>query len=123
MFISVGDAGRWQLPKGLVDPGETFEGAAAREVCEEGGVNTELVDKIDTIDYWYVGGRDDQRIRFHKFVHFYLLRYVSGDPANHDHEVREARWVPLDQAEEMLAHPSERKVLHRARELLGPKVG
>jgi len=122
VLVSVGAAGRWQLPKGLVDPGESFESAALREVCEEGGVKTELVSPIDTIEYWYVGGRDGQRIRFHKFVHFFLLRYLSGDPADHDHEVTDARWIALDQAEAMLAHPSERNILRRARELLGERV-
>ena len=122
VLICVGEAGRWQLPKGLVDPGETFEGAAVREVSEEGGVRTELVSPIETIDYWYVGGRDPQRTRFHKFVHFFLLRYLSGDPEDHDHEVREARWVALDRAEEMLAHASEKKVIRRARELLGSRL-
>ena len=78
-LISVGKPARWQLPKGIVDPGETPQVTAVREVQEEAGISTELIQKIDTIEYWYVGNQGQQRVRFHKFVHFFLLAYTSGD--------------------------------------------
>lgn len=106
---------RWQLPKGLIDAGETPEIAARREVREEAGIETELLEKIETIEYWYVGddwGRG--RVRFHKLVHFFLLRYTTGDVADHDHEVAEARWVRADKAVEMLAFKAEKTVVEKA---------
>lgn len=118
---------RWQLPKGLVDAGESPEVAAIRETREEGGVDASLVAPLETVEYWYVGlsagsgqaGRSE-RVRFHKFVHFFLLEVEGGDPSRHDREVDEARWVALADAEAMLAFRSERGVMARARELLAP---
>jgi NADH pyrophosphatase NudC (nudix superfamily) len=60
----------------------------------------------------------NQPVRFHKYVHFYLLQYRSGDVSNHDHEVEEARWVSFDEAVEMLAFKSERGVVEKAREMV-----
>lgn len=117
-LISVGEKGRWQLPKGLVDRNEAPEEAALREVREEAGIETELLQPIDTIEYWYYGRHGGERIRYHKFVHFYLLRYVAGDVEDHDQEVNEARWVPIDQAQRLLAFASEKKVVAQAQSLI-----
>jgi 8-oxo-dGTP diphosphatase len=117
-LISVGAKGRWQLPKGLVGSDETPEAAALREVREEAGVETDLIQPIDTVEYWYYGQRRGERIRYHKFVHFFLLRYQAGDVQDHDHEVNEARWVPIDQAQGMLAFASEKRVVDQANTLL-----
>ena len=118
-LIRVGPSGRWQLPKGIVDEGESPELTAVREVREEAGVHAHLVGPLEVIEYWYVGDdRDGKRVRFHKFVHLFLLEYEGGDVAQHDHEVEEARWVALPEAEAMLAFGSERKAMARARALL-----
>lgn len=119
VLISVGAAGRWQLPKGLVDDAEAPEAAAAREVREETGVEAEFVAPIETIEYWYVSADRGTRVRFHKFVHFYLFRYTRGETSDHDREVNEARWVRIDDASTMLAFKNERKMVARAREMLG----
>jgi len=119
VLVRVGRPGRWQLPKGLIAPGESPEAAALRETLEEGGIETELVAPLETIEYWYVG--DDAggtRVRFHKFVHFFLLAYVAGDPSAHDREVEEARWMRIDDAIARLAFASERRVVDAALALL-----
>jgi 8-oxo-dGTP pyrophosphatase MutT (NUDIX family) len=98
------------LPKGHVDPGETPAEAAQREVREEGGVAGKLVGKLGEVRYWYQ--REGRRIP--KLVTFFLFDYVDGDVADHDHEVEEARWVPLEQAARELTYKGEREMIDRA---------
>src|SRR5687768_15859565 len=93
VIVSVKPKMRWQLPKGIVDSGETPEITAVREVKEEAGIETELLSLIETIEYWYRATRYGKPVRYHKFVHFYLLEYRSGEVSDHDHEIEEARWV------------------------------
>ena len=118
VIVAVGGNNRWQLPKGLVDNDEKPEVTAVREAREEGGVTSEVVQHIETVEYWYVGLENGIRVRFHKRVHFFLLRYVSGDTADHDWEVNEARWVPIEDATSQLAFDNERRVMEQARELI-----
>jgi len=98
------------LPKGNIDAGESAAQAAAREVREEAGLEVELVDKLGDVHYWYQ--RDGRRIR--KQVTFFLFSYVSGDPSDHDHEIEEARWMPLEQAASALTFEGEREMAARA---------
>jgi 8-oxo-dGTP pyrophosphatase MutT (NUDIX family) len=119
VIVAVGGQNRWQLPKGLVDKGENPEITAVREAREEGGVSSEVVQLIETIEYWYAGLDNGIRVRFHKRVHFYLLRYISGDTKDHDWEVNEARWVPIEDATSQLAFDNERRVMEQARDLIG----
>lgn len=119
VIILVGGQNRWQLPKGLVDKGESPEVTAVREAREEGGITSEIVQHIETIEYWYAGLENGIRVRFHKRVHFYLMKYLSGNTTDHDFEVTEARWVPIEDAANQLAFDNERRVMERARELIG----
>ncbi|HMB21655.1 MAG: NUDIX hydrolase [Chloroflexota bacterium] len=109
---------RWQLPKGIVDPGESPEETALREVREEAGVETDRLALIETIEYWYRSVRNGKPVRYHKFVHFYLLQYRAGDVSDHDHEVEEARWVNFDEALALLEFKSERDVAEKAQEMI-----
>ena len=98
------------LPKGHPEPGESSAEAARREVREEAGLETELVEKLDDIRYWY--SRDGERVM--KIVSFFLFRYRSGKVADHDHEVEAAGWIPLEEAPGRLAYPSERRIAEAA---------
>jgi 8-oxo-dGTP pyrophosphatase MutT (NUDIX family) len=98
------------LPKGGANPGETPEQAAAREVREETGVTARARGALGDVNYWYRrGGR-----RIYKTVHFFLFDYVSGSTEDHDHEVEEARWIPLAEARTELSYPGERELIERA---------
>jgi 8-oxo-dGTP pyrophosphatase MutT (NUDIX family) len=98
------------LPKGHLDGDETPEEAARREVAEETGVDAELLEPLGDVEYRY-----DRRGRpINKVVRFYLFAYRSGDVADHDHEIEEARWMPLEQAVEELTYPGEREMVRRA---------
>ena len=117
-IVAVKPSRRWQIPKGIIDAGESEEQAALREVREEAGIDCELIEKIETVEYWYLATNKGTRVRYHKFVHFFLLKYAAGDPSDHDHEIAEARFVPIDEAIEMLAFKSEKDVVRKAKILI-----
>ena len=118
VLISVGDAPRWQLPKGLAKKDESYEAAAIREVREEAGIEAVIIGPIDKIEYWYYAISHGQRVRFHKFVHFYLLKYCSGTTKEHDTEVNEARWMNINKAQAMLTFKSEKNIVSKAKEMI-----
>jgi len=115
--------GRWQLPKGWIEDGETPEVAAVREAREEAGVDAEVVAPLGTIEYWFVSTYDPEPARVHKRVQFYLLRYVGGSTDDHDDEVLEARWLTIDEARRMLAFKDERRMVTLAHERLAITAG
>ncbi|MEA2278919.1 MAG: hypothetical protein QOC78_3879 [Solirubrobacteraceae bacterium] len=103
------------LPKGHPDPGESAADAALREVREEAGVQARLVEKLGDVRYWYM--REGRRIA--KVVSFFLLEYVHGDVRQHDFEVEEAVWMPLEQAARELTYKGEREMAALALSRLG----
>lgn len=117
-IVAVNPSLRWQLPKGLIDEGESEEQAALREVREEAGIECAIIEKLETVEYWYFATQKGNSVRYHKFVHFFLLEFISGDVRNHDYEIAEARWVSPDKAIEMLAFKSEKDVVKKASDLI-----
>jgi 8-oxo-dGTP pyrophosphatase MutT (NUDIX family) len=98
------------LPKGHVDPGETPEQTAVREVREETGVDAEIVERLGDVRYWYT--RNGTRVA--KVVRFFLLAHRSGVPTADAFEVEEARWMPLEQAVGELSYAGERSMAEKA---------
>ena len=111
--------GTWALPKGLIGPGERPEVTALREVQEETGVEASPVEKLGDVRYVYTWAGE----RVFKVVSFFLFRYSSGRlgdiPPKHVHEIAEARWLPLDEAPQLLAYKGEREMAAKALERLG----
>ena len=115
--------GTWALPKGAVDAGEDPAATAVREVREETGVQARLDRKLGDIRYVYrrswPGGSGEQVF---KVVSFYLLRYSRGRLGDiapeFEHEVAEARWLPLADAPRLLAYKGEREMAAKAVEAL-----
>jgi len=110
--------GYWVLPKGLVEPGERSLEAALREVHEETGLRAEALQQLPPTRYIYRRGSE----RVFKLVEWWLMRPLGGAIGEIEEamrvEVADARWLPLDEAPGLLAHPGERALLEPARELL-----
>jgi 8-oxo-dGTP pyrophosphatase MutT (NUDIX family) len=98
------------LPKGHLDGDETPEQAAQREVKEESGVTAALIEELGDVQYHYQRQGHDVSKR----VTFYLFEYRSGDLADHDHEIEDARWMPLERATSELTYAGERDMVARA---------
>jgi 8-oxo-dGTP pyrophosphatase MutT (NUDIX family) len=107
-------SGVWALPKGIIGDGERPDVTALREVEEETGVQGRLVVKLGDIRYVYTWAGE----RVFKVVSFYLLRYSRGRlgdlPPVTAHEVADVRWLPLDEAPQLLAYKGEREMAEKA---------
>ena len=118
VFAAIRPAGKkpglWALPKGQIDSSERPEETAVREVAEETGAHGRIAQKLGDVRYVYTW--DGERI--FKVVSFFLVRYGHGRlgdiPAEHRHEIAEARWLPLDEAPRLLAYGGERDMVERA---------
>ncbi len=111
----------WVFPKGLVgdkNSSETMEEAALREVEEEGGVKAKII-KIPPIKTFYQYRWQDQLIK--KTVYYYLMKYQSGDPANHDWEVSQANFVPQEEVLLILTYPSDINAFQKILKLIKDK--
>ena len=107
----------WSLPKGHVEPNEAAEDAATREVFEETGIAASIIEKLADIRYWFYRNK----IKHHKVVHFYLMRYKGGEPTPQMGEVDETTWVPLDKLTTVLTHVNERRLVALAQTFVQEK--
>jgi 8-oxo-dGTP pyrophosphatase MutT (NUDIX family) len=108
----------WALPKGHIDPGESAEATALREVAEETGARGRSLGKLGDVRYWF----NWEGERIFKVVSFFLVRYEGGRlgdlPAAFRHEVAEVKWLPLEEAPRLLSYGGERDMARKALERL-----
>ena len=95
--------GDWSLPKGKLDPDETFEEAALREVEEETGLRCELGPELSSTHYTDAKGRP-------KIVRYWLMQPMEGEFEAND-EVDELRWMTLHEAVETLSYEHDRELV------------
>ena len=95
----------WSLPKGKLDPGESFEEAALREVREETGCIATLGDYIGTVGY-RAKGRP-------KAVLFWRMSLLEQRPLDHDDEVDRVLWLTPEDALRRLTYEQEREIIGR----------
>jgi 8-oxo-dGTP pyrophosphatase MutT (NUDIX family) len=93
----------WSFPKGKLEPGETFELAARREVAEETGMACRLLRFIGHTEYVDRKGRP-------KAVAYWVMAPDSG-AFRPNAEVDELRWVTLDEATRLLSYPRDRELV------------
>jgi 8-oxo-dGTP diphosphatase len=93
----------WSFPKGKLDPGETDEQAAIREVEEETGLRARLDRELPSVRYRDANGRP-------KVVRYWVMTPLEGD-FRPNREVDELRWVPIDRAGALLTYDHDRALL------------
>ena len=101
----------WSLPKGKLDPGETDEQAAVREVNEETTVLAALGPELPTTTYLDRSGK-------HKRVRYWAMTVLSGRPAAAN-EVDRAEWVPIQEAAARMSYRRDAEVLRALPAALG----
>ncbi len=105
----------WSFPKGLIDPGQTTEESALREVKEEGGIEAQIVGKVGYSKYVYTFKEE----KIFKLVTYYLMKHLSGSPEDHDWEVEEAGWYEPEAALKQLSFTHDKELLKKALEMKG----
>jgi len=117
-LIAVKGGKVWCLPKGLVQEHENIARTAHREVKEETGLDGRIIRLIDHIQYFYVHKEGGETIRYFKIVYFFLMEYTGGDVKDHDWEVDDCRWFPIDEAIERVEYKDEKGILENAKEMI-----
>lgn len=103
----------WVLPKGKVEPGETHEDTAIREVKEEAGVDAEIMAYIGPSNYKF-NGRDGV---ISKTVHWYLMKSDNfyGKPQREEYFV-DVGYYKFNEAYHLIKFADERQILKKAHE-------
>jgi 8-oxo-dGTP diphosphatase len=94
----------WSLPKGKLDPGESWEQCAVREVQEETGLRCTLNRELSSTGYTDRKGRA-------KVVRYWLMDIAADDGFSPDDEVDELRWVPPAEAATLLSYPHDAELI------------
>ena len=96
--------GEWSLPGGRIEPGERAVDAALRELVEETGVTARITGLIDVVDGIFAESG------LHYVLIDYAAEWVSGKPVAGD-DALEARFVPLDQVDELIEWSETRRII------------
>jgi 8-oxo-dGTP pyrophosphatase MutT (NUDIX family) len=116
VYLLIRDSYRnWGFPKGHVEDGELPDAAALREVSEETGLSDLIVrGLIQSID-WHFRFRGKL---IHKICHFYLMETAEATTSPQRAEgITACRWLPFNEAEELISYANARDVLRKARAL------
>lgn len=108
--------GRWSLPGGAQELGETAETAARRELLEETALEVgplHLAANVDAIHH-----DDSGRIRFHYTIIDFAAAWIAGDPRPGD-DVSDLTWAPLDRLDDYDLWSEAHRVIAIARKLVG----
>lgn len=118
------ESGKWMLPKGTIEPGETPEAVALREVREETGIShVRVVADLGEERYYFFWRSEDTY--YDKTVRYFLLEFLGGEEAAPQSEEGfvACEWVPVVEAMERIKYKETREVVRRARVVLEQPQG
>jgi 8-oxo-dGTP pyrophosphatase MutT (NUDIX family) len=110
------ETGKWMLPKGTIERGETPDGVALREVAEETGLrNVRIVADLGEEHYMFFWKAEETY--YDKTVHYYLMEFLGGEDAHPQREEGFVRcdWVAIPEALDRIKYKETRQVVERAR--------
>lgn len=113
------ESGKWMLPKGTIERGETPEEVALREVREETGISrVRVVADLGEERYYFFWRSED--VFYDKTVRYFLLEFLGGEDAAPQAEEGfvATEWVPLGAALDRIKYKETREVVRRAKEYL-----
>ena len=116
LLLRRADEGTWCFPKGHVEPGETLQETAAREIREEGGLGCSIGKEVAEVQYSYYWPPDD--VNYDKRVVYFLARAEDGQVRLED-RFSDWRWAIPATAERLLHHRNDRNVLRKAAKAAG----
>ncbi len=111
--------GRISLPKGKMEPGETIEQTALREIAEETGLQGVVIEPLECISYQYL---DPACNRIDKQVHYFLVEAVGGQLQPQLEEINLVQWFSPREAwnrQQSKGYNNNHSVLRKALLLLG----
>ncbi|MBI3984892.1 MAG: NUDIX domain-containing protein [Candidatus Levybacteria bacterium] len=107
----------WVFPKGRIGDHVENEGrkeTALREVKEETGVEGKILNPLKPVTYFYKSEGENTK----KTVYYFLMQYLKGEITDHDWEMENVEWLPIEEVEKRLSYPSDKKVWKEAKELI-----
>ncbi len=108
-----GHGGYWHAIAGGVEPGEQFAAAAARELWEETGLQTGRLEPLGEFAYVREPGEEEPGLRVH--VEAFLVDVEPGWEPTLNEEHDDYRWLPRDEAAELLFWPEPAELLRALR--------
>ena len=109
----------WVFPKGIIGDKDHLRDedkldTAVREVEEETGAKGKIVKELTPVTFWYQFEGEKRK----KTVYYFIMEYVGGDITQHDHEMEDVIWLPLDQVLDKLTYKSDKNVFKEARPII-----
>lgn len=101
----------WGFPKGHLEEGETDEQAALREVKEETGIEADIIEQLDTIQYYFT---HPQKGTILKKVTIFLMKFKSGDPKAQEKEILDLGWFSIEETQAKLSFKEDKELMTKA---------
>lgn len=111
----------WVFPKGIIGDhveNEQKEDTAVREVQEETGITGKILHELTPYSFFYTWKGKKRK----KAVTFFVMEYVTGETKDHDWEMEEVIWLPINEVTDKLTYPAEKKVWLEAKEFIEKNV-